>query len=124
MSFINTSTIDDIAHSLDISKLSHEAAKALAPDTEYRMRELIQPLYGFSNKDPAKYIKAAGHPDLYCLQDKELSIEQLRGQLTFRTKIHITAAKIRMTADTAMALPCAAAPLMLPCQCTLSTASA
>jgi len=42
MSFISTSTIDDIAHSLDISKLSHEAAKALAPDAEYRMRELIQ----------------------------------------------------------------------------------
>lgn len=42
MSFVSTSTIDDIAHSLDISKLSHEAAKALAPDAEYRMRELIQ----------------------------------------------------------------------------------
>jgi hypothetical protein len=37
-----TDTIIDIAHSLDISKLSPEAAKALAPDVEYRMRELVQ----------------------------------------------------------------------------------
>eukprot|EP00983_Pelagomonas_calceolata_P134421 1162060-Pelagomonas_calceolata.AAC.14 len=48
MSFISPTTIDDIAHSLDISKLSHEAAKALAPDTEYRMRELIQRPHGYS----------------------------------------------------------------------------
>jgi len=41
------------------------------------VRACLQPLYGFSNKDPAKYIKAAGHSDLYCLQDKELSIDQV-----------------------------------------------
>lgn len=41
-SFISPGIIDAIAHSLDIPKLSAEAAKALAPDVEYRLRELIQ----------------------------------------------------------------------------------
>lgn len=42
MSFITPGTVQAIAHSLDIPQLSDEAAKALAPDVEYRLREVIQ----------------------------------------------------------------------------------
>lgn len=41
-SFITHASIQAIAHSLDIPKLSDEAAKALAPDVDYRLREIIQ----------------------------------------------------------------------------------
>lgn len=42
MSFITPATMQEIAHSLDIPQLSDEAARALAPDVEYRLREVIQ----------------------------------------------------------------------------------
>lgn len=42
MSLITPATIQAIAHSIDIPQLSDEAAKALAPDVEYRLREVIQ----------------------------------------------------------------------------------
>jgi transcription initiation factor TFIID subunit 6 len=42
MSFITPGTVQAIAHSLDIPQLSDDAAKALAPDVEYRLREVIQ----------------------------------------------------------------------------------
>jgi hypothetical protein len=42
MSFITPTTVQAIAHSLDIPHLSDEAAKALGPDVEYRLREVIQ----------------------------------------------------------------------------------
>mmetsp|Transcript_40187 Transcript_40187/g.89167 ORF Transcript_40187/g.89167 Transcript_40187/m.89167 type:complete len:753 (+) Transcript_40187:85-2343(+) len=106
MSFIQPATIQAIAHSIDIPKLSDEAAKALAPDVEYRLREILQdatkfarhskrlkltvedinsalrlrnfePVYGFNNRDPAKYVRATGHPDVYFVQDRELSFEQV-----------------------------------------------
>lgn len=41
-SYITPATVQAIAHSLDIPHLSDEAAKALAPDVEYRLREVIQ----------------------------------------------------------------------------------
>ncbi len=108
MSFIQPQTIQAIGESIDIPKLSTEAARALAPDVEYRLREVIQealkfakhckrqklttedinnalrlrnvePMYGFSNnKDPAKFVRAAGHPDVYFVQDPELSFDQVR----------------------------------------------
>ena len=39
---VQPSTIKAIANSIDIPKLSDEAAKAMAPDVEYRLREVIQ----------------------------------------------------------------------------------
>jgi hypothetical protein len=41
-SYIKADTIQAIAHSVDIPKLTPDAAKALAPDVEYRMREVVQ----------------------------------------------------------------------------------
>jgi transcription initiation factor TFIID subunit 6 len=42
MSIIHPNAIKAIAHSIDIPKLSDEAAKTLAPDVEYRLREVVQ----------------------------------------------------------------------------------
>jgi hypothetical protein len=39
---VSAAAIQAIAHSLDIPNLSEQAAKALAPDVEYKLRELIQ----------------------------------------------------------------------------------
>ncbi len=37
-----------------------------------------QPLYGFASKDPARFLRAAGHGDPFYIQDPELSIAQAR----------------------------------------------
>lgn len=46
MAFVTPALIDAIAHSIDIPKLSAEAARALAPDVEYKLRELVQVVNG------------------------------------------------------------------------------
>jgi transcription initiation factor TFIID subunit 6 len=42
MSLVQPSTILNIAECAEVPRLSEEAAKALAPDVEYRLREVIQ----------------------------------------------------------------------------------
>ena len=37
-----TASVHAIAHSINITSLADEAAKALAPDVDYRLREIIQ----------------------------------------------------------------------------------
>ncbi|GLI67285.1 hypothetical protein VaNZ11_011470 [Volvox africanus] len=107
MSFITPATVKAIALSVDVTRLTEEAAKALAPDVEYRLREIIQdalkfarhckrtklttqdinnamrlrnlePLYGFlGNNDPAKFVRATGHPDVYFVRDAMVPLEQI-----------------------------------------------
>eukprot|EP00963_Diacronema_lutheri_P001418 scaffold86_cov338-Pavlova_lutheri.AAC.81 len=36
-----------------------------------------KPAYGLSRRDPLRFLRAAGHPDVYYLEDKELSMEEL-----------------------------------------------
>jgi hypothetical protein len=42
MSFIQPASVQNVALSIDVTRLSADAAKALASDAEYRLRELIQ----------------------------------------------------------------------------------
>lgn len=42
MSFVQPSALQVIADSVGIPKLGADAAKVLAPDVEYRIREIIQ----------------------------------------------------------------------------------
>jgi hypothetical protein len=42
MSSVKASSLQVLADSMGVPKLSDEAAKALAPDLEYRMRDIIQ----------------------------------------------------------------------------------
>ena len=44
MSFVQAATVLAIAQSLEVGTVSEEAAKALAPDVEYRLRETVQVL--------------------------------------------------------------------------------
>lgn len=41
-SFVTIDLLESIASSIEVPKLSSEAARALAPDVEYKLRELIQ----------------------------------------------------------------------------------
>ncbi|PNW81292.1 hypothetical protein CHLRE_07g349950v5 [Chlamydomonas reinhardtii] len=105
--FITPGSVRAIALSVDVTYLTEEAAKALAPDVEYRLREVIQdalkfarhskrtklttqdindalrlrniePLYGFlNNSDPAKFVRATGAPDLYFVRDDTVPLEQI-----------------------------------------------
>lgn len=38
---------------------------------------VMQPLYGFGGKDPARFARAAGHQDLVYVHDPELTFEQV-----------------------------------------------
>lgn len=42
MSFITASTVANIAKTVDGVRLEEDAAKVLAPDVEYRLREVVQ----------------------------------------------------------------------------------
>jgi hypothetical protein len=42
MGFIEPDTIQGIAHSVNTPQLSDAAARELAPDVEYRLREVVQ----------------------------------------------------------------------------------
>lgn len=95
-----------IAQSIGIPNLSEPAAQNLAPDVEYRLREIIQeatkfmrhskrsslatvdidnalrlknvePLYGFGGKHPARFARAAGFPDVFYVEDRDLNIDQV-----------------------------------------------
>jgi hypothetical protein len=38
----------------------------------------LQPVYGLAAKDPSKFVRATGHPDVFFVQDRELSFDQVR----------------------------------------------
>lgn len=40
-------------------------------------RNVQQPAYGLSRRDPLRFLRAAGHPDVYYLEDKDMSMEEL-----------------------------------------------
>ncbi|PWA56816.1 TATA BOX ASSOCIATED FACTOR II 59 [Artemisia annua] len=106
MSIVPKETVEVIAQSIGINSLSTDAALALAPDVEYRMREIMQegikcmhhskrttlttddidsalsmrnvePLYGFASGDPLRFKRALGHNDLFYLDDKEVDFKEV-----------------------------------------------
>ncbi|XP_027341337.1 transcription initiation factor TFIID subunit 6-like isoform X2 [Abrus precatorius] len=106
MSSVPKETIEVIAQSIGITNLSPDVALALAPDLEYRIREIMQesikcmrhsmrtflttddvdsalalrnlePLYGFTSNDPVRFKRAAGHKDLFYIDDKDVDIKDL-----------------------------------------------
>ncbi|KAK9812628.1 hypothetical protein WJX72_000897 [[Myrmecia] bisecta] len=106
MSFVQPATIQVIADALEQPIVSDEAAKTLAPHVDVRLREIIQealkfmrhskravlttedlnqafrlrnvePVYGAGSKDPARFLRAAGHSDLFFVDDPELNVQQL-----------------------------------------------
>ncbi|AES70437.1 putative transcription factor Hap3/NF-YB family [Medicago truncatula] len=106
MSVIPKESIEVIAQTLGINNLSSDVALALSPDLEYRIREIMQesikcmrhsmrtflttddfdtalalrnlePIYGFASNDPPRFKKAAGHNDLFYIDDKDVDIKDL-----------------------------------------------
>ncbi|KAM7252303.1 hypothetical protein ACFE04_024186 [Oxalis oulophora] len=99
-------TIEFIAQSIGITNLSSDVAVALAPDVEYRVREIMQeaikcmrhsrrtnltaddvdtalhlrniePIYGFASGDHQRFKRAAGLKDLYYIADKDLEFKDV-----------------------------------------------
>lgn len=106
MSIVPKETIEVIAQSIGINSLSPDVALALAPDVEYRMREIMQeaikcmhhskrtmlttddvdsalhlrnvePIYGFASGDPLRFKRAVGHKDLFYIDDKDLDFKDV-----------------------------------------------
>ncbi|XP_021724539.1 transcription initiation factor TFIID subunit 6-like isoform X1 [Chenopodium quinoa] len=106
MSIVPKESIEVIAQSVGINNLSVDAALTLAPDVEYRMRELMQeaikcmrhsrrtilttddvdtalsirnvePVYGFALGTPSRFKKAVGHMDLFYIEDKDVDFKDI-----------------------------------------------
>ncbi|OMP03169.1 TATA box binding protein associated factor (TAF) [Corchorus capsularis] len=106
MSIVAKETIEVIAQSIGINNLSSDAALALAPDVEYRMREIMQeavkcmrhsrrnilttddvdgalslrnvePVYGFASGGPLQFKRAVGHRDLFYIDDKDVDLKDV-----------------------------------------------
>ncbi|CAA6663660.1 unnamed protein product [Spirodela intermedia] len=106
MSIVPKESIEVIAQSIGINNLSSDAALALAPDVEYRVREIMQeaikcmrhskrttlttddvdsalslrnvePIYGFASGDPLRFKRAVGRKDLFYIDDKEVDLKDV-----------------------------------------------
>uniref|UniRef100_A0A1D1YYC3 Transcription initiation factor TFIID subunit 6 n=2 Tax=Anthurium amnicola TaxID=1678845 RepID=A0A1D1YYC3_9ARAE len=106
MSLVPKESIEVIAQSIGFGNLSPDAALALAPDVEYRVREIMQeaikcmrhskrtiltaddvdsalslrnvePIYGFASGDPLRFKRAVGHKDLFYIDDKEVDLKEV-----------------------------------------------
>ncbi|KAL6520745.1 Transcription initiation factor TFIID subunit 6 [Orobanche hederae] len=106
MSIVPKETIEVIAQSVGISNLSLVVLPALAADVEYRVREIMQeaikcmrhsrrttlsaddvdsalslrnvePIYGFASGDPMRFRRAAGHKDLFYIEEKDVEFKEV-----------------------------------------------
>ncbi|GER32871.1 transcription initiation factor TFIID subunit 6 [Striga asiatica] len=106
MSIVQKETIEVIAQSVGISNLSPDVLPALAADVEYRVREIMQeaikcmrhsrrttlttddvdsalslrnvePIYGFASGDPLRFRRAAGHKDLFYVEEKDVEFKEV-----------------------------------------------
>ncbi|KAK7273023.1 hypothetical protein RIF29_14069 [Crotalaria pallida] len=106
MSIVPKETIEVIAQSIGINNLSPDVALAVAPDVEYRIREIMQeaikcmhhskrttltaddvdgalsmrnvePIYGFTSGGPLRFKRAVGHRDLFYIDDKDVDLKEV-----------------------------------------------
>ncbi|XP_072962813.1 transcription initiation factor TFIID subunit 6 isoform X1 [Typha angustifolia] len=106
MSTVPKEMIEVIAQSIGIANLSPDVALALAPDVEYRLREIMQeaikcmrhskrtvltaddvdgalslrnvePIYGFASGDPLRFKRAVGHKDLFYIDDRDVDLKEV-----------------------------------------------
>ncbi|KAM0930022.1 hypothetical protein ACQ4PT_001204 [Festuca glaucescens] len=106
MSIVPKETIEVIAQSVGIPTLHADVSAALAPDVEYRLREIMQeaikcmrhakrtvltaddvdsaltlrnvePVYGFASGDPLRFKRAVGHKDLFYIDDREVDFKEI-----------------------------------------------
>ncbi|XP_065876727.1 transcription initiation factor TFIID subunit 6 isoform X2 [Euphorbia lathyris] len=106
MSIVPKETIQVIAQSIGINNLTEDAALLLAPDVEYRMREIMQeaikcmrhsrrtvltvddvdgalnlrnvePIYGNASGGSLQFKRAIGHRDLFYIDDKDIDFKDI-----------------------------------------------
>ncbi|KAK4714954.1 hypothetical protein R3W88_020861 [Solanum pinnatisectum] len=106
MSTVPEEAIEVISQSIGISNLSPDVLPALAADVEYRIREIMQeaikcmrhskrttlstddvdsaltlrnvePIYGFASGDPLRFRRAAGHKDLFYIEEKDIEFKDV-----------------------------------------------
>ncbi|CAI9784118.1 unnamed protein product [Fraxinus pennsylvanica] len=106
MSIVPKETIEVIAQSIGITNLSPDVLPNIASDVEYRVREIMQeaikcmrhsrrttlttvdvdsalslrnvePVYGFASGDPLRFKRAAGHKDLFYIEDKDVEFKEV-----------------------------------------------
>ncbi|TYH74971.1 hypothetical protein ES332_D05G440700v1 [Gossypium tomentosum] len=106
MSNVPKEAIEVIAQSIGITNLSPDVALSLAPDVEYRVQEIMQeaikcmrhsrrtvltaddvdsalnlrnvePICGFASHDALRFKKAAGHKDLFYIDDKDVEFKEV-----------------------------------------------
>ncbi|PON48486.1 Core histone macro-H2A [Parasponia andersonii] len=106
MSIVPKENIEVIAQSVGINNLSSDVALSLAPDVEYRLREIMQeaikcmrhsrrtrltvadvdvalnlrnvePIYGFSSGGQLRFKRAVGYRDLFYLDDRDIDIKDV-----------------------------------------------
>ncbi|CAK7349063.1 unnamed protein product [Dovyalis caffra] len=106
MSIVAKETIEVIAQSIGIANLSEDVALALAPDVEFRTRQIMQeaikcmrhskrttltkddvdgalnltnvePIYGFASGSALQFKRAIGHRDLFYVDDKDIDFKDV-----------------------------------------------
>ncbi|XP_057485587.1 transcription initiation factor TFIID subunit 6-like isoform X1 [Actinidia eriantha] len=106
MSIVPKETIEVIAQSIGVSNLVPDVLPALASDVEYRVREIMQeaikcmrhskrttltaddvesalklrnvePIYGFTSGDSLRFQRAAGHKDLFYVEEKDVEFKDV-----------------------------------------------
>ncbi|KAK4341882.1 hypothetical protein RND71_037698 [Anisodus tanguticus] len=106
MSIVPEEAMEVISQSIGISNLSPDVLPALAADVEYRIREIMQeaikcmrhskrttlstddvdsaltlrnvePIYGFASGDPLRFRRAAGHKDLFYIEEKDVEFKDV-----------------------------------------------
>ena len=113
MSFVRAQTVAAIADALGFPPLSADAAASLAPHADVRLREVVQdalkaarackratltrqdidaalaargeqPLLGWAAaRDTARFARAAGHADLFYVDDPEVGFDEVKIDLFF-----------------------------------------
>ncbi|KAI3410749.1 TAF domain-containing protein [Psidium guajava] len=106
MGILPKESIEVLAQTIGVSNLSPDVAAALAPDVEYHLREVMQeaikcmrhskrtaltvddvdsalklrnvePIYGFASSDALRFKRAAGHNDLFYVDEKDVEFKDI-----------------------------------------------
>ncbi|KDD72085.1 hypothetical protein H632_c3890p0, partial [Helicosporidium sp. ATCC 50920] len=104
MNAVHASSVEAVAEGLGL-RISSDAVTSVLSNVEYRLRELVQdawsvafharrtyltpadvnttlrlrnvePMFGFSSRDPTRFVRAGGHPDICYVEGPILSVDQ------------------------------------------------